>query len=72
MTENMRNLSLYAATAHERVSDHLDRPLYEHFKKNATETITAINLSEITTDNTFGLAEYVEILAKILKKEKKL
>ena len=61
MTENMRNLSLYAVTAHERVSDHLDRPLYEHFKKNATETITAINLSEITTENTFELAEYVEI-----------
>ena len=61
MTENMRQLSLYAATAHERVSEKLDQPLYEHFKKNAAETITAIKLSEITTENTFGLAEYVEI-----------
>ena len=61
MTENMRQLSLYAASAHNRVSENLDKPLYEHFKKNATETITAIKLSEITTDNTFGLSEYVEI-----------
>ena len=61
MTENMRQLSLYAAIAHNQVSENLDKPLYEHFKKNATETITAIKLSEITTDNTFGLSEYVEI-----------
>lgn len=61
MAENMQKLYLYAGRAHEQVSVELDYPLYLHFKTYATETITAIKFSEITTDNTFGLSEYVEI-----------
>ena len=61
MTENMEQLSLYAQTAHEYVSEKLDRPLYRHFKENATETITSIKINEITTDNIIGLADYVDI-----------
>ena len=61
MTNNMQKLYLYAGRAHEQVSEVLDNPLYLHFKKNATETITSIMLNEITTDNTFQMEEHFEV-----------
>ncbi len=39
----------------------LDHPLFEGFKNGATETLSNIILEEITTDNTFGMQEYVEV-----------
>ena len=50
MTENMEQLSLYAQTAHEYVSEKLDSPLYRHFKENATEAIISIKINEITKE----------------------
>lgn len=48
-------------TAHDHVSEELDNPLYVDFKNNATESLSQIILDEITTDNTFGMEEHVQI-----------
>ena len=39
----------------------LDHPLYVDFKNNATETLSRIVLEEISTENTFGMEEHMQV-----------
>lgn len=64
MTENMMKLQVYAGTVRNQIYLELDNPLYQHFKDNATETLSQIILDEITTDNTIGMEEYYEVAGK--------
>ena len=51
----------YVASAHPQCCLELDHPLYVGFKNGATQALSEIVLSDITTDNTFGMEEYVEV-----------
>ena len=61
MTEGLETLLQYVYDAHPHVSEILDNPLYVDFKNNASESLSRIILDEITTDNTFGMEEHVQI-----------
>ena len=61
MTGNLETLLLYVETANDHVWEELDHPLYMDFKNNATETLSRIVLEEISTENTFGMEEHMQV-----------
>lgn len=65
MIEHMVILVGYVYAAHPQCYCELDKPLFEAFKNGATETLSNIVLDDITTENTFGMQEYVEVPGKL-------
>jgi len=61
MTEHLAVLISYVFYSYKQCYDELDQPLFLGFKNGATEILSNIVLEEITTDNTFGMQEYVEV-----------
>ncbi|MDO4304193.1 MAG: pre-toxin TG domain-containing protein, partial [Bacillota bacterium] len=61
VAENMVKLQIYVGSAHPQVYDELDFPLYKDFKNHATETLSQIVLSDLSTDNTFGMEEHYKV-----------
>lgn len=59
--EDRTTLLLYIESLQEYVEEKIDKPLYNDFKKNATETISRIRLENFEVDNTVGLTENVYI-----------
>ncbi|MDR2889303.1 MAG: hypothetical protein LBV33_05625, partial [Lachnospiraceae bacterium] len=59
--EGLSALNAYLYSAHPQVEQSLDRPLWEHFKNHATETISQIKAEELTTENTLGVTEKVVV-----------
>ena len=74
LLEHLIILRDYAGIAYTQVCEKLDNPLYEGFVNGATQALSEIVLSDITTDNTFDMEEYVlytEIDNQYCIKEKK-
>ena len=61
MTGNLVTLLGYVGKAQACVWEELDHPLYVDFKNNATETLSRIVLEEISTENTFGMEEHMQV-----------
>ena len=59
--EHLIILGNYVCNAHQQCYEELDYPLYEGFTNGATQALSEIVLNDITTDNTFGMEEYVEV-----------
>ncbi|MCM1040669.1 MAG: hypothetical protein NC434_15235, partial [Ruminococcus sp.] len=62
MLEHLIILRNYVSSAHGECYDELDHPLYTAFKNGATSTLSNIVLNDITTENTFGMEEYVRFI----------
>ena len=60
MLEHLNILIDYVLDAHEQAHDILDHPLYLAFVNGAAQTLGEIVLNDITTENTFGMEEYVQ------------
>ncbi len=60
MLEHLNILIDYVLDAHAQAHDILDHPLYLAFVNGAAQTLGEIVLNDITTENTFGMEEYVQ------------
>ena len=62
MIEHMVILVRYVSSAHPQCYSELDHPLYVGFKNGAAETLSNIIMEDITTDNTFEMQKYEEVI----------
>lgn len=62
MRDHLVILLNYVQHAHPQCYNELDHPLYVGFKNEATQALSEIVLEDITTDNTFEMQKYEEII----------